>query len=84
MAKVKIVIEEELKYRRTAIFEIPEGNPGTIDDYLDKAEEFADSAAEVVYRLKSLGCKVEGFDESFDSPRYSDAEVIDYEIVEEE
>ncbi|WP_028547217.1 hypothetical protein [Paenibacillus taiwanensis] len=83
MAKVKIVIEEELKYRKAAIVEIPDGIPGTIDEYLDKAEAIAYTAADIVSSLKNLGCKIESFNEGFESPRYEDAEIVDYEILGE-
>lgn len=84
MRKVKIKIRETLVYEREAVVLMPDGIPGSINDQLDNAERWSDSASEVVYELGNNGCEiVENVSHDMDCPERTEVEVTDYEILDD-
>lgn len=88
MKKVKLTIEETLKYEREVIIEVPdEMTNGEIESELDYAERNAgrDGLDGIVYTLRRRGMEnPDGFDQDLSSPDSVEAEILDYEVMDED
>jgi hypothetical protein len=88
MKKVKLTIEETLKYEREVIIEIPdEMTNGEIESELDYAERNGgrEGIEGIVYSLRRRGMEnPDGFDMDTSSPDSIDAEILDYEVIDED
>lgn len=88
MKKVKLTIEETLKYEREVIIEVPdEMTNSEIESELDYAERNGgrEGAEGIVYSLRRRGMEnPDGFDQDLYSPDSSEAEILDYEIIDED
>ncbi len=81
--KIKLEIEEILKYHRSMLVEVPEDLPkDVLDDVLDEAEKTASSGQDVSYALEKIeGLKVlEHADDDLRSPHSAEIEI--YEMNE--
>ncbi|MBG9791232.1 hypothetical protein ABD76_01240 [Paenibacillus dendritiformis] len=78
-------MKEVLTYEREAVISLSDDAvPGTINGVLDKAERLSETADDVTYHLRKLGCGiVEDVDSDLSSPDEMEVEVFDYEIIDE-
>ncbi|MGG3873207.1 hypothetical protein [Brevibacillus laterosporus] len=85
MRKVRLTIEETLRYTRDMVIEIPDdmGVKG-LGNLLNRTENNADSAEDFQEILKQQGVNVlKGPDSFMDSPDRQEVECVDYREIEE-
>jgi predicted nucleotidyltransferase len=85
MKKVRISIQETLKFQREMVIEIPDDMPeDKLNNFLDKAQKKAQSAIDVSYILEDFSDEInviENPDESCDSPWDSEIEIDDFDYI---
>lgn len=88
MKKVRLSIQETLKYQRAMIIEIPDDmSEDKLNAYLDKAQRKAQAAIDVGYILEDFNDEIyviEQPDESIYSPWATEIEIDDFDFVKEE
>lgn len=84
MKKVRILMEETLKYQRSIVIEVPDATLDVeIESLCREIERKADVASDASRILTRLGAKVVRHpDENYDSPDSSDVEVDEYDVEE--
>ncbi|MDP4087360.1 MAG: hypothetical protein Q8934_22610 [Bacillota bacterium] len=88
MRKVRLSIQETLKYQRDMIIEIPDDmSESTLNSFLDKAQRKAQAAIDVGYILEDFNDEInviEQPDESTDSPCDTEIEIDDFDFIKED
>jgi hypothetical protein len=85
MKKVKLNIQETLKYQREMIIEVPDDmTDGKLNQYLDIAQRKSQAAIDIGYILEDLDDEIniiENPDEDMDSPWDSDIMIDDFDYI---
>jgi hypothetical protein len=86
MKKVRISIEENLRYQREMIIEVPDDmTEDKLNTILDKSQRRAQSAGDIPYIVESLNKDikiVECPDEDLSSPWDSEIEIDDFDYID--
>lgn len=85
MAKVKLEVEETLKYRREIIVEVPdEMDDGDLEQALNMAQKH-DNLQDFMLELEDHGIEApDGYDDDLSSPSDMDVECDGYDFIKEE
>jgi predicted nucleotidyltransferase len=86
MKKVRLNIQETLKYQREMVIEIPDDmSESTLNGFLDRAQRKAQAAIDISYILEDFSDEintVEQPDESTDSPWDTEIEIDDFDFID--
>jgi hypothetical protein len=86
MKKVKLSIQETLKYKRDMTIEIPDDmSEDKLNKFLDVAQRKAQAAIDITYILEDLSNEInviDNPDESTDSPWDSEIEIDDFNYID--
>jgi hypothetical protein len=86
MKKVRVSIQEVLRYQRQVIIEIPDDmSEDKLNNILDKCQRKAQAASDVPFIIEDLNDDINVLeipDESMDSPWDSEVEIDDFDYVD--
>jgi hypothetical protein len=87
MKKVRLNIQETLRYQRQMIIEVPDSmTDDRLINFLDKAQRKAQAAIDIGFILEDFSSEInviEQPDESTDSPWDSEIEIDDFDYINE-
>jgi hypothetical protein len=87
MKKVRLSIEETLRFQRQMIIEIPDDmTEDKLNNILDKAQRKAQSSSDLPFIIEDLNDQISVFqapDENIDSPWDTDIEIDDFDYINE-
>lgn len=82
MKKVRLDVEEKLRYRREVEVYIPDDmDDSDLEDALDAAVNRSESLDDFIRLLEREGIRCDGYDDSLDSPSYMEIECDDYDFI---
>jgi hypothetical protein len=86
MKKVRVSIQEILRYQRSMVIEIPDDmSEDKLNNILDKAQRKAQQAVDVMYIVEDLSDDInvlEVPDEDMSSPWDSEVEIDDFDYID--